>query len=135
MWRSAIIIFLLIISSSLRSQIIISNVSLTDTTQNIFYIGVENVLKISGKEYRPLSQSVAIKGGDVELIPRGIGTYILKVQKETDSCQMWIGTNKKIIFKKNFICRKVGDIVVRYGGLNDPIATVNQLLANPFLFY
>ena len=42
--------------------------------------------------------------------------------------------NRKLIFKKNFFCREMGDLVLRYGGLKDSIATISQLLANPFLY-
>ena len=135
------IIILLLISFSADSQITISNHSLTDTTQNIFYIGVDNFIKISGEQYIPAKHSLLIKGGRARI--SGLNrSYIIKVEEETDSCQMWIGTNKKIIFKKNFICRKIGDPVVKYGGLNDSImtynksvkATIDQLLENSFLY-
>lgn len=131
--KLAIIIFLLI-SFSADSQITISNHSLTDTTQNVFYIGVDNIIKISGEQYHYLKQSVAISGGGAVIIPRGRGLYIIKVEKETDSCKMWVGTNKKIIFRKNFICRKIGDPVVKYGGLKGSNATTSQLLTNPFIY-
>ena len=131
--KTCMILLSLLFSFSLRSQIVITNLSLTDTTQNIFYIGVDNVVKISGKEYKPLNQSVVITGGGATMTGL-MGDHIIKVQKETDECSMWIYENRKRIFEKKFICRTIGDVIVRYGGLNDSIATVNQILANPFLF-
>ena len=126
----------------LKAQVTICNLSLTDTTQNIFYVGVDNLVKISGNQFHYLKQSVAIWGGGAVITPRGPGLYIIKVEKETDSCKMWVGTHKKIIFKKNFICRKIGDFVLRYGGIKDSImtynrpvkATIDQLLVNSFLY-
>ena len=131
--RSSIITILLLSSLLIKAQITITNHSLTDTSQNIFYIGVDNLIKISGKQYKPLEQSLVIKGGGASMGGVG-GTYIVKVQKETDDCSMWVNGNGKTIFKKDFRVRVVGDIVVRYGGLKDSIATINQLLTNPFLF-
>ena len=132
MLRLAIIHFLLFSLDS-KSQITISNHSLTDTTQNIFYIGIDNLIKISGEQYNISERSMTITGGGATI--SGVGrTYIIKVQKETDDCRITIYVNRKRIFEKKFICRKIGDIVVKCGGLNDSIATVNQVLANPFLF-
>ena len=134
MRRTTFILFLSLSSFFAFSQVNISNYSLTDSSQNIFYVGVDNLIKISGNQYDYLKQSVSIKGGGAKLIPGGIGTFIVKVQTETDDCRIWINENGKVIFKKDFIVRTVRDIVVRYGGLKDSIATINQLLANPFLF-
>jgi len=139
--RSSIITILLLSSLLIKAQITITNHSLTDTSQNIFYIGVDNLIKISGKQYKPLEQSLVIKGGGASMGGVG-GTYIVKVQKETDDCSIWVYENGKSIFKKKFICRKIGDPVVKYGGLNDSImtynksvkASINQLLENSFLY-
>lgn len=134
MLRITLILFLSLSTFFAFSQVNIINHSLTDTSQNIFYVGVDNLIKISGKQYDYRKQSVSIKGGGAELIPRGIGIFIVKVQTETDVCRMWINENGKSIFKKDFICRKVGDIVHNYGGSIDSVATIDQLLANPFLY-
>ena len=128
----SIFVFLLLFVG-LKSQIVISNLSLTDTTQNIFYIGVDNIIKISGKQFNPLRQSILIQGGGAAM--NGVSrTYNIRVQNETDSCQICIYENKKLIFKKNFICRRVGDVIVKYGGVKDSITSISQLLANPFIY-
>jgi len=40
-----------------------------------------------------------------------------------------------MIFKQNFRCKKINsDITPKYAGIKDSVASVNQLLANPFLY-
>ena len=123
----------LLFTFCIKAQLSISNLSLTDTSQNIFYIGVDNRIRISGERYSPLNQSLSITGGGATIAGL-MGNYIIRVQNETDNCQIWIKENAKTVFKQSFFVRKVGDVVVRYGGLKDSTATVNQLLANPFLY-
>ena len=132
--RLSIIVLFLLSAMCIKAQLSISNLSLTDTSQHIFYIGVDNIIKISGKQYNPVKHQTAIIGGGGTLLKKGKGVYIVKVQNETDHCQIWISENKKSVFRQNYIVRKVGDIVVSYGGLKDSTATVSQLLANPFLY-
>jgi hypothetical protein len=135
MWRSAIIIFLLIVSSSIRSQIIISNLSLADTTKNIFYLGVENKIHITGKDYDPVNGKLAVSGGACILKKIEKGSYVLLCGAETDDCMMWYSEKGQLVFKQKFICRTINsEVTVKYGGIKDSIASVNQLLANPFLY-
>ena len=118
----------------IKAQVSISNLSLTDTSQNIFYIGVENVIKISGKQYDPAIHKLAIMGGGGTLLKKEKGVYIVRVQDETHDCNISIRVNNKGVSKHHFRVRKIGDIVARYGGLKDSTATVNYLLANPFIY-
>lgn len=118
----------------LNAQITISNLSLTDTTQNIFYIGIDNTIKISGKQYDPANQKHVIMGGGGTLQKKEKGVYIVRVQEETDDCKIWITLNNRPVSKHHFRVRKIGDYVVRYSGLKDSIATINQLLINPFIY-
>jgi hypothetical protein len=78
MLKTTFILFISLSSFFAFSQVNIINHSLTDTSQNIFYVGVDNLIKISGKQYDYLKQSVSIKGGGAELIPRGKGTIHCK---------------------------------------------------------
>src|SRR5262245_33603372 len=123
-----IIFFLFSASPSLRSQIVISNLSLTDTTQNFFYIGVENKIHVTGKDYDPVKGKFTVAGGGCYFKYLGKGNYVYICEMETDDCTVRYSENGKLVFKQNFKCRKVGDITARYGGLKDSIATVNQLL-------
>jgi len=134
MWRSTIIFFLSFFSSTLRSQIVISNLSLTDTTQNIFYIGVENIIHVTGKGYDPLKGKFAVSGGGCTSKNLGNGNYIYKCEIETDDCTLWYSENGKLVYKQNFRCRKiVTDPVARLAGVRDSLATVEEITSNPFL--
>ena len=134
MRRSTIIFFLSFFSSTLRSQIVISNLSLTDTTQNIFYIGVENIIHVTGKGYDPLKGKFAVSGGGCTSKNLGNGNYIYKGEIETDDCTLWYSENGKLVYKQNFRCRKiVTDPVARLAGVRDSLATVEEITSNPFL--
>ena len=132
--RLPIIVLFLLSATCIKAQLSIFNLSLTDSTQNIFYIGVDNIIKISGKQYDPVKHHTRIIGGGGTLLKKAKGVYIVKVQNETDHCQVWLSENNKSVFKQNYVVRRIGEGIVRYGGLKDSNASVNQLLANPFIF-
>ena len=132
--RLPIIVLFLLSATCIKAQLSIFNLSLTDSTQNIFYIGVDNIIKISGKQYDPVKHHTRIIGGGGTLLKKAKGVYIVKVQNETDHCQVWLSENNKSVFKQNYVVRKVGNIVHNYGGSIDSTATIDQLLATPFLF-
>ena len=132
--RTWLIIVPLLSSLFIKAQITISTLSLTDTSQNIFYVGVDNFIKISGKQFSHLNQSVVITGGGGMMIPKGLGTYIIRVQKETDNCSMWINENGKRIFKKDFKVRNLGfPPQANINGYKDTAIALSQLLADPVL--
>lgn len=133
MFRSAIAILIMLPTLSAKTQqFTISKLSLTDTTQNIFYIGVDNLIKISGKQYDPTKQHIVIMGGGGTLHKKETGVYIVRVQEETDNCHIWITENKKPVFKQNYRCRKIeGDPIARLTGVKDSFATIEQIVTSP----
>lgn len=97
----------------LNAQISIINRSLTDTTQNIFYLGVDNIITISGKQYDPVKQHTVIMGGGGTLHKMEKGVYAVRVQEETDNCQVWITENNKPVFKQIIIAEKSKEMQLR----------------------
>jgi hypothetical protein len=131
--RSLIIIVLLLPSLFIKAQITISNLSLNDTTQNILYIGVENLIKISGN-YDPVSERFVIMGAGGVGQKKENGLYIIKVQKQTDDCQIWITKNNKLVFRKIFRVRNLGfPPQASINGYKDTTITLSQFLTDPAL--
>ena len=118
----------------LNAQISIINRSLIDSTQNILYIGVDNILKISGKQYDPVKQHTVIMGGGGTLQKKEKGVYTLRVEEETDNCQIWVTEKNKPVFKQNYRCRIIeGNPIARLGGVRDSFATIEQIVTSPSL--
>ena len=132
--RLSIILLFLLSAMCINAQLSISNLSLTDTSQNIFYIGAVNIIKISGKQYDPVKHHTVIMGGGGTLLKKGKGVYIVRVRDETDDCKIWITENNKPVSKHNFRVRKIGNVVHNYGGSIDSTATIDELLSTPFLY-
>jgi len=133
MLRTAIIFIFSILSISLKSQITVANLSLTDTTQNIFYIGVENKVHVTGKGFDPVKGKFAVSGGGCSFKNLGKGNYVYKCEMETDNCTVRYSENGKSIFTQGFRCRKIGDPLARLAGIRDSLATVDEIISNPFL--
>ena len=118
----------------IKAQVSISNLSLTDTSQNIFYIGVDNTIRISGEDYNSTKQGLAILGGGGTLFKKSPGLYTVKVKYQTDDAHLLIMENHKSVFKKNFKVRNLGfPPIASLNGFKDTIITLSQLLVNPIL--
>jgi hypothetical protein len=132
--RTANILAVILVSVSLKAQVNIFNLSLRDSSKNIFYIGVDNIIKISGKDYNPSKGRVAIAGGGGSIYKTDNGTYIIKVQVETELCHIFYRENDRLGLKKQFTCKNIeSPLTGRLGGIKDSTASINNILLNPFL--
>ena len=113
----------------IHGQIEIYNRSLTDSTLNILYSGIENHMRLKGignsKNYTvsiSTGETLAIDQGRFDVYGRSDSLTILTIKK-----------NDKKIFQKTYTVRPLKKMVVRVGLIKDSIASKNEVLANPFL--
>ncbi len=120
-----------ILSITGNSQINIINESLTDSSKNIFYIGVDNRVRITGF---PDNCRLAITGGGGTLQTSGNDhQYIVRVSTPIDDCQLILLKGTKNIFRKSYLIRTIGDPVATLSGIKDTTVNRNRILFNPFL--
>ena len=114
----------------LNAQVNIVNRSLIDSSLNIAYCGVENVIELTGYKGSGKISSLATNGTLTEL---GQHKYVLKPSKEGD-CLISFHNDRKKIITKTFRCDSLkGELKIRLARVTDTVATIHQILANPFL--
>jgi GldM C-terminal domain len=98
----------LFISPIIKAQVSVTNLSLTDTTQNILYIGVDNKISITGKGFVDHESSISISGGGGMIIKVGANKFLITANAVTDSCFVRISNKKrKEIFEKVYKVRVI----------------------------
>ena len=118
-----------ILSVTVYSQINIINESLTDSSKNIFYIGVDNRISIIGLA----DNTIAITGGGGAIYKTGKGQYVVRVSTPTDDCKIILINGTKNIFRKSYKVRTIGELVATLSGIRDTTVSRNRVLLNPFL--
>lgn len=118
---------------SLRSagQVKIVNESLTDSTVDYFYIGVENKISISG--ISSSNYKINISSLYATLTKIAADEYIVRVNSPTDSCQLSILADGKIIFARYYKVRVLPDQIITLGSFNNrdrDTATIEEILAD-----
>jgi hypothetical protein len=115
------------------AQVNIFNESLTDSSINIFYVGIENKIKLKITNYRTSNESLTISGGGGTLTKLGTDEYIVRVSS-TGTCELFYSENKKIIFKKSFNV-EIFDFepLATVSGMRDTTIRTTRILINPFL--
>ncbi len=66
------------LSVTVYGQVNIINESLTDSSINIFYIGVDNKISITGKMYNEATNVVRISGGGSSIYKESTNTNVNK---------------------------------------------------------
>jgi hypothetical protein len=124
-----ILIFLLFTSVS-HGQINIINQSLTDSSLDFLYIGVDNRISVTGPAG---NYSMAISGGGGTILKDGKNQYVVRVNSVTDLCELILLKGPKNIFRKGYKVRTIPELIVTAGGLRDTTVKAGVLLANPFI--
>jgi GldM C-terminal domain len=122
-------VFVLLFQLS-NGQISITNQSLTDSSLGYLYIGVENVIVVSGLAD---NYTINISGGASSIRRLEKNKYVARVAAQTDNCQIIFLKGSKVIFKKEFKVRIVPDPIATINGLRDTSMKANSLLVNPFI--
>jgi hypothetical protein len=119
-----------ILSATAYGQINIINESLTDDSKNIFYIGVDNRIRISVFDD---NYSMAITGGGGTIQKTGKGQYVVRVTAVTDLCELFVLKGTRNIFRKPYVVRTINDPVATLSGIRDTTVSRNRILLNPNL--
>jgi hypothetical protein len=120
----------LFLASVCKGQINIINQSLTDSTLNILYIGVDNRIKVTG--YND-SYNLTITGGGGSLYKTGKNEYIVHSSTPTMLCELVILKGTKHIFRKSYEVRTISTPIATTCGLKDTTVKAGDLLVNPFV--
>lgn len=123
---------LFLVPATVLAQVNVVNRSLTDSTLPVFYTGVENNIRFSGKDYTYTETVVSIHGAGSTLHNTGKGEYLVRVSRE-GSCSIVLSKNGKVFFRKEFTTSVVPYPVARLGGTTDTVLKLRYIQANPFL--
>ena len=129
MIRTFYILFLLI-PSSIFSQVNIINRSLTDSSLNIVYIGIENAIELVGSKNSISKLSFTTTNGTLSDV--GQGHYILRPEKAGECIISFQSKGQKIV-SKVFRIDTIFNLTARLAGVRDSFATVQEIISNPFL--
>ena len=125
-----VIAYLLIVSSLFSSgQVSIINRSLTDSSLDIAYVGVDNHIALKGiNNFSTLI--ISVTNGTIEKYVAN--DYIFRTSN-TGSSTINVKQNGKIIASKTFKGEMFPSEVIRLGNLKDSILSIRQIQLNPFL--
>jgi len=111
------------------SQVNIINRSLTDSSLNIAYLGLDNAIELTGYK-KSVKLIFLITNGTMTDI--GQNRYVLRPKNEGECIISFHNQGNKII-SKLFRIDTLGDMKIRLAGVQDSVASIHQILANPFL--
>jgi hypothetical protein len=121
-------------SAIVNGQISISNLSLTDSTLPYFYIGVDNYIRISGKEFKEANSAIRVSGGGASILKESANRFIIRVNAITDDCRVWItNENGTTIAKKTFKVRIIPEAFATLNGKKNDTVSKKEILLSPFL--
>lgn len=113
------------------SQFNVTCLNLTDTTKNIFYIGIDNQIRVSTTNNFNKYQ-IEVEGAGGSLTKIDLNEYIVRVSA-LQTCYLTIKQNGKQVFFKEFNVYKIGNAVATLSGIRDTTVSRNRILLNPFL--
>jgi hypothetical protein len=114
------------------SQIKISNLSLTDTSLPIAYIGVDNILSISGLG-KGEKISLSSMYTSSRLTNNGVNKFIYSPSLKENNDTVYIWKDDIIIGNQHFKIKKLNEPQVSLGNLRDNFITISKILENPNL--
>src|SRR5689334_11426203 len=91
-------------TSILQSQgVKVYNESLVDNAPDIFYIGIDNTIRVGEKKLQPYpNYSVTLSGVRGTMLAAGNYRYIVRVENVVDSCMLTVRRNGKVILTKRY---------------------------------
>lgn len=121
--------FLIVSSSFSFGQISIINLSLTDSSLDIAYVGVDNHIALKGVN-RLSTLIISVTNGTIEKYASN--EYLFRMQN-TDTSVFSVKQNGKVIASKTFKGSTLPSPVAGLGNLKDSVVTMKQIELNPFL--
>ena len=112
------------------SQVHIVNRSLFDSSMNIVYVEIRNEIELVGIKS---SDKLSFSSTNGTLIHLEQGRYLLRPSTKGE-CALTFQSNGRKIANKTFRSDSLrGELKIRLAGITDTVATINQILGNPFL--
>ena len=128
--KRAFYIFILFAPTSIFAQVNIINRSLTDSSLNIAYIGVENAIELVGLKNNSVKLSFTTTNGTMSAIGRT--RYILRPEKQGECIISFLSNGKNIVIK-TYKIDTLTELNARLAGVRDSFATIQEIITNPFL--
>lgn len=111
----------------LSAQIRIDNISLKRPDSSLLYIGVENIIKISGIEKNAYTQ-LKSSGGELKNI--GNGQYSLWVNSVKQPDTLTVYQDGKVLSSRIFTVKLLSEPVLKLGAIQSNYATVDEIKRN-----
>ncbi len=124
MFRLAFII-LLLVNLTTFGQTSIQNISLTNPDLNIFYVGVDNIVEVKGLGRDTTIKIVSATGQ----VSKWSDKFIVRHSFATNDT-LSIYVSDKLVAKKFYEIKKIGDPIVRLGNITDTTATIQEILSD-----
>jgi GldM C-terminal domain len=126
--RINILFVILSLGLSASGQSPISNESVTDTSKHIFFLWVDNHIRLNPDTYSFLT----VKGAGSKLVKLDNENYIINVRR-IGICTVTIYKNGNRIFSENYQTDTTQYPIATLDGRSDTISSVNRILVNPGL--
>ncbi len=126
-----LLILVALLPLNLSAQIDLINVSLTDSSKSVIYIGVDNTIEVRGI---PSDPNIKITASELRIEKSKWNEnqyYCYASERGKDEIKIY--RNDTLIFTKLFTIDRINDPIVYFGDLTDTIATVKEVLRNPLL--
>lgn len=120
---------ILLVPICLNAQVSIINRSLTDSSLNIAYIGIDNSIELLGHKG---SNKLSFSSTNGTITDLGQNHYILRPAKK-GKCIISFQNKGQEVVTKTFIIDTLINLTARLAGIRDSFATVEEIIANPFL--
>jgi hypothetical protein len=112
---------------SILAQVNFWNHSLTDTSKNILYIGVDNYIRVNDEKLKNVE--LIAQQGKVYKSHTDFNEFLVSSKKVgLDTLRLLIDNNQ--IIEKVFTVESLGDLHCQLGNISDSIATVDEVLQN-----
>lgn len=129
--RQVLIVTFILLSIQLLGQIEIINLERTDSSVNIFYVGVENLVRLkTEKNFSNYQITVTGAGSSLYKIEKDL--YIIKVNR-IDTCTLIVSKNNKPLLKRTYATGFIANPLATLNGIRDTTINKNKILLNPFL--
>jgi hypothetical protein len=124
-----IALILIVINVTVCAQISIQNISLTNPSLNILYVGVDNIIDVKGLDTNNTYTIVSATGK----VANWANNYVVRhTLATTDTLRLY--QSNKLVVEKTFDIHKIGNAITRLGNVTDTSTTVQRILSNTKIY-
>jgi len=125
-----IVYYFFLIPFCLFSQIDIKNHALTVPEKNFLYVGIDNVVEITGIK---IDSTFAMTSNYSRVLPRENNDFIIRISKPGLNDTLKLLKNNDLVFSKVYYSKMVPEITAQLGNIKDTIASIIEILSYPTL--